>query len=270
MITTESYVTGAMVLGHSIERSSWNGDAAVLVTSDVGQAARERLGRFWRKVVEIQPLANPHTQGDRGLDYFDTMFTKLRIWELTDYERVVYVDSDAIVLGSLEELPDRPSFAAAPCLWPPDRFNSGVLVVEPSRERFGDLVSRIGELPSYDGSDQGFLNEYYHDWFSGPAGRRLPAIYNVQQFLYGYGAAWKSLLGKTRVLHYTGPMKPWRLRRALVRRCVGALHRRFSSAAPGTPSPLSLWWEMHESMERRGTSLPEKVDKSEIRRRLPR
>jgi glycogenin glucosyltransferase len=249
LVTTDSYLPGAVALGESLRRSGWKHDTLALVTSGVSTTVRERMGKFWDRVVEIEPVENPFAKEEQGYDYFDTMFCKYRIWQLTDYERVVYIDSDTIVLGSLDELLTRPSFAAAPCIWPPDRFNAGVLVVEPSEDMFDDLISRFGELSSYDGSDQGFLNSYYPDWYTGPPERRLPSTYNMPQLIYTYGTVWKRLLPEIRILHYTGPWKPWKHQRRLVRRIVRALALRFTEASRDVPTPVELWWQLNDSIE---------------------
>lgn len=46
-------------------------------------------------------------------------------------------------------------FAAAPDVFPPDRFNAGVMVVAPSSAVLDDMLSKVLELPSYDGGDTG-------------------------------------------------------------------------------------------------------------------
>ena len=46
-------------------------------------------------------------------------------------------------------------FAASPDIFPPDRFNAGVLVITPSESSFQSLLSAIPTTPSYDGGDTG-------------------------------------------------------------------------------------------------------------------
>jgi len=247
-VSTESYVIGALVLGWSLERSGWPYETRLLVTNDVGDTSRERLARFWHRIVDVDPITNPHPIEERGLETASECYTKLRVWQQTDLAKLVYVDSDTIVLGSLEALLDRPSFAAAPCMFPSDRFNAGVLVLDPSDETFRAMVPLIGKLPSYDGSDQGFLNAYFADWFTGPAEHRLPAKYNASQVLYLYGPAWSDMLPDIRVLHYMGSYKPWHLRSRLRRRLFKRLLIRFGPTQSGPPSPADLWWQLHSTL----------------------
>ena len=78
------------------------------------------------------------------------------------------------------------SFAAAPDVFPPDKFNAGVLVIQPNEAVFQDMVSRIAVLPSHDGGDTGFLNSYFPTWFSQSADSRLSFGYNAQRTLHWF------------------------------------------------------------------------------------
>lgn len=56
----------------------------------------------------------------------------------------------------LNQLFDRKvAFAAAPDVFPPDRFNPGVMVLTPSSAVLADMLSKISHLRSYDGRDTG-------------------------------------------------------------------------------------------------------------------
>ncbi|CAN0329506.1 unnamed protein product, partial [Laminaria digitata] len=104
-------------------------------------------------------------------------------------------------------------FAAAPDVFPPDRFNAGVMVVAPSSAVLDDMLSKVSELPSYDGGDTGFLNAYFSDWFSRPAAARLPFAYNALRTVYwttheknpGY---WEAI-GPKKIIHFCSSPKPW-------------------------------------------------------------
>lgn len=244
LVTSRQYVIGAMVLGHSLRRTGWRHDTLLMVTSEVPRPDREKLGRYWQHLVEVPLIENPNPEDEQGTDYFGTTYTKLRVWEQTEYSKLVYLDADTIVLNRLDELLSCPRFGAAPCMGALDMFNTGVMVVEPSKETLEDMVSKIGELTSYDGSDQGFLNSYYADWYSGPQEHRLPTRYNVPAIFYLYNASWTRLRDEICVLHFFGPRKPWKVKSRVAR----AIHKRFVSSIYPTPkngglSPFELWWD---------------------------
>ncbi|EKX51383.1 hypothetical protein GUITHDRAFT_65972, partial [Guillardia theta CCMP2712] len=146
-------------------------------------------------------------------------YTKLNIWKLTEFSKLVYVDADCLVMESIDDLFSRETrFAAAPDTFPPDRFNAGVLVVEPSLEVFEDMISRIGVMHSYDGGDTGFLNSYFHDWFTMGEASRLPFRYNALRTMYWLtqkkpgqpaGYSYWNAVGAVRCLHFCSFPKPW-------------------------------------------------------------
>jgi alpha-N-acetylglucosamine transferase len=249
LVTTDSYVVGAVVLGESIRRSGWKHDTLVLVAPEVSPAARERLAATWNRVIPVEHVPNPFPPNPKRTR-FQTTFTKLRIWEQTGYRRLVYLDADTLVVGSIDELLERPRFAAAPCMWLPDYFNAGVLVIEPSAEVFADMLSRLGTFPIYDESDQGFLNVYFREWFTADASWRLPAKFNLSQFTWMYAPSWTWTFPDLRVLHYT-KQKPWQYRSRIGRLLIRRWMQRLTEAPATGPSPFEMWWEVHDSMKTR-------------------
>jgi glycogenin glucosyltransferase len=125
----------------------------------------------------------------------------------------VYIDADAIVLQCVDDLFLRPNMAAAPDVFPPDKFNAGVLVVHPSLGEFRRLQGLVGETPSYDGGDTGFLNAVFSDWYTRGAAHRLPYGDNAQRILHWFTASkapgyWSAVL-PLRIVHYSSSPKPW-------------------------------------------------------------
>jgi hypothetical protein len=65
-------------------------------------------------------------------------------------------------------------FSAVPDVGWPDIFNSGVLVISPGKDKFDELMQLQKTKGSWDGGDQGLLNEWRgSDW------NRLSFVYNT-------------------------------------------------------------------------------------------
>jgi glycogenin len=65
-------------------------------------------------------------------------------------------------------------FAAAPDVGWPDIFNSGVMAFQPGQEKFDEIMTILQSKGSWDGGDQGVLNEWRGDnW------HRLSFTYNT-------------------------------------------------------------------------------------------
>lgn len=208
----DAYVPGIEALGRSLVESGTTRPRLVMTAPDVPASAKRRLAAAGWQIREVEPIPNPHPEGVLLFKRFGASFTKLRAFELIEFERVVFLDADTIVLRNIDDLFDRPAIAAAPDFFMPDRFNSGVMVIEPSLGLFARLQAKLAAAPSYDGGDQGFLNSFWPDWWSMSVAHRLPAGYNMHHFVFQFMLAHKGLreqcLADVRVVHYT-LQKPW-------------------------------------------------------------
>jgi alpha-N-acetylglucosamine transferase len=104
---------------------------ALLPTSDAFNLAhgRDRL----HGVAPFTKGAKPpfHTPLDN--------FAKLRLWQLTEYERVVFLDADTLMVRNCDKLFGYPEFCAAPNVYESvadfHRMNSGRLCRQSRRRR---------------------------------------------------------------------------------------------------------------------------------------
>ena len=208
----DAYVPGIEALGQSLIQTGTSVPLTVMVTPEVPPSARQRLLAHGFLLRDIQPIKNPRP--DRELLYprFALTYSKLRAFDLAEYDKVVLLDADTVVLRNIDELFERPAIAAASDFFMPDRFNSGVMVLDPSPELFVKLMTALEAAPTYDGGDQGFLNSYFSDWWAMPVEHRLPAVYNIHHFIFQFMSAHpdfgKQFLADTRIVHYT-LQKPW-------------------------------------------------------------
>jgi glycogenin glucosyltransferase len=69
-------------------------------------------------------------------------------------------------------------------VYPPDKFNAGVLLIRPNKSIFKDMMQKIAALPSHDGGDTGFLNSYYPEWYAGDSQTHLAFGYNAQRIVH--------------------------------------------------------------------------------------
>jgi glycogenin glucosyltransferase len=208
----DSYLPGVEVLGRSLAGTGTQVPRYVMVTPDVSAAARQTLSKQGFGLIDIEPIENPSSEVGQLFPRFALTFTKLRAFGLERFDKIVLLDADTVVLRNVDDLFGRPGFAAAPDFFLPDRFNSGVMVIEPSTALFDTLHEALLRVGSYDGGDQGFLNEMVPDWYARPVAYRLPAGYNMHhfvfQFLHAHESLTKRLEAEVRIVHFT-LQKPW-------------------------------------------------------------
>lgn len=165
--------------------------------------------KFNLVVVPTEPIGNPK---DNSTLLKQLSYTKLAIFGLDTLDKLVFLDLDLLVLDNIDELFDveTPDVAATSDGFPPSVFNSGVMVVRPDRRMYGDMLSRLNNLVSYDGGDQGFLNSYFGDWATGDPRRRLHSRYNTKASFWCYNKWGLEAVKPLKILHFCGcTMKPW-------------------------------------------------------------
>ena len=130
LVTNNDYAMGALALARSLGSAGCDAQLIVMTTSEVeGLEALESAGALIVRVAQppfsdafkechnrnAVHKAAPFDKGEKPLfhDPLDN-FCKLRLWEFEDYERIVFIDADAIVLKNIDRLFGYPQFSAAP------------------------------------------------------------------------------------------------------------------------------------------------------------
>lgn len=255
LVTNGDYVGGALALVRSITLTSTDADLVVLHTGAVSAGELTPVRALGARLVEAQLLPTsdafnerhararlhgnaPFTKG-RKPDFHTPLdnFVKLRLWQMEDYERVVFIDADALVLRNIDRLFDYPEFSAAPNVYESlgdfHRLNSGVFVARPSAATFADMLHVLDRPDAFwRRTDQTFLQSYFPDWHG------LPVFYNMLQYVwFNMPDLWDwASIG---VLHYQYE-KPWELD-----------HPRSEQLAP----LIRLWQAYHD-----GEGIPRPAD----------
>lgn len=179
LLCNDSFLPGVEVMLFSLlSHSHLNIPVIVMITPNVSrttQVALKRSVKSFAKLIQRPysinvvletvdhipgPSLESHVPG-----WVNSGYTKLRIWDL-QFDRIVYLDADTLVVDCIDELfqlnikGEPGSFAAAPDVFPPDKFNAGVLVVRPASQVFQAMLQHISVLPTHDGGDTGFLNSW--------------------------------------------------------------------------------------------------------------
>ncbi len=224
LVTNADYALGARALLRSIAWTGSTADRVVLHTGGVDSAVLAPLADLGARLVAVDLLptsqafntrhartnlhaAAPFTKG--GKPAFHTPldnFAKLRLWQLTDYRAVVFIDADALVLRTIDKLFHYPEFCAAPNVYESladfHRLNSGIFTARPNPRTFEAMLARLDQPEAFwRRTDQTFLETWFPDWHG------LPVTYNMLQYV------WFNLPGlwnwdTIRVLHYQYE-KPW-------------------------------------------------------------
>ena len=126
LLTTDNadYLRGALVLGSSIRSFDSSRDMVCLVTKAVPAEWRGSLsvaGWTVREVDEVREFwwdksSECSEHSDDQAERWGHMATKLRLWQLTQYERIMYLDADTVLTGARAPRPARFRPAAGHCV----------------------------------------------------------------------------------------------------------------------------------------------------------
>jgi alpha-N-acetylglucosamine transferase len=250
-LATPDFLPGILALSHSLRQTQNNTDLVVLVTPEIDKEIFSFFDTNSFRVKIVESIDNPYRKELTDPRFFH-MYTKLRVFTLTEYEKIVYLDADLLVCTCIECLFDKPHMSGVPAgsiieqnrHW--TKFNAGLLVIEPSMDLFKKMELEIRRLPSVTKGDQGFLHSYYPDWDDQPILHldhcfNIPALYLDQycamgRFAFDYHD--RTLISENiAIIHFWGGVKPWN---------YGEKYND-SGSLTKYEQAINLWWDYFDS-----------------------
>lgn len=223
LVTNADYASAAVALVRSLVLSGTDADIVIMHTAAVSAGdlvEAEQLGAMSHQaeLLETSAAFNERHARDRlhadapftkgGKPAFHTPldnFAKLRLWQL-DYERVVFLDADTLVVRNVDRLFDYPEFCAAPNVYESladfHRLNSGVFTARPSQATFEAMMARLDTPDAFwRRTDQTFLEAFFPQWHG------LPVTFNMLQYVwFAMPDLWR--WSSVQIVHYQYE-KPW-------------------------------------------------------------
>lgn len=223
VLTTDDYLEGILVLNYSLAKTNPKYPFVLLITPNLSKEVIESLAKHNINCIMIQNIDNPTKIVDKQLYRWHFTYPKLNIFGLKQFDKLVYLDADMLILNNIDELFEKPHMSAVnsggmlPRLSVWNKLNSGLMVVEPSTELFDDMLSKVGKIEGVAAAgDQDFLNAYYFNWASQKE-LHLDHGYNIfhihlheynQLFGYDFNVSAQKPI---KIIHYIGKTKPWHL-----------------------------------------------------------
>ena len=248
LLYSADYLPGVFALGYQVNKLLKEAgrndriETCLIVTTPLfndilSDLAKDLLNSIYNDIILVNPLECQDVSIERNSENLALLerpelsfaLIKARLWELTQYEQVLYLDSDTLplnkdFLGLFDIMSKQTKFqigAVADIGWP-DMFNSGVMMLIPDADTASVLQNYVIENTSIDGADQGILNQFFNqncctdellketfprEWV------QLSFTYNVTTPNLGYESspAMKYFKPTIKLIHFIGKHKPWSL-----------------------------------------------------------
>ncbi|XP_010446624.1 PREDICTED: galactinol synthase 6 isoform X2 [Camelina sativa] len=176
----KDYWMGVVGLAKGLRKVKSAYPLVVAILPDVPEEHRQILVAQGCIIREIEPVYPPENKEGYSMAYYVINYSKLRIWEFVEYEKMIYLDGDIQVFRNIDHLFDTPRgylYAVKDCFcevswtkspqykigycqqspekvtWPveslgappPAYFNAGMLIFEPNLVTYEDLL-RVVQL----------------------------------------------------------------------------------------------------------------------------
>ena len=255
LLTNNEFMPAMVAMLSSYNKVKTSYPITVMVLPEVSINNREILKHLGANVLSISQLhPTLFTTEFKGIEEpegrsYHTCMCKLHIFRLTQFDKLIYVDSDMIFVQNIDELFQCDCLSAV--VDPGYRgiinqFNAGLMVVKPNLQTYDDLI-KIMESYNHKNNwvtamgsttskldDQQILYEYFHNW-NEAVHLHLDKNYNIMLSHYDW---YKSTLlynhHNIKILHMTCPLRPWK---------TSSLAEYFS-ILPIPSLSVYIWWTM--------------------------
>lgn len=274
LLLNDSYLPGALVLAKSLRETHTDTPLVILYVkkelSDDVYNEIQQCGLFDRTIAIDGDVLG--TRNRFELDHLlqrtelSNTMSKLNVWRLVDYSKVIYLDSDTLIVDNIDHLFERDLpiggiSAASDSGWP-DIFNSGVFITKPDLGIYDKLLKFYQTEDSFDGADQGILNEFFNLQSDkmGTYWDRLPFIYNCTlNSNYEYLPAMIRFKNDIKVFHFIGKLKPW------INRSISWSNSNYPKIFGGDDNGLNkknlfeLWWDIYDKLADKSSTSTTKI-----------
>lgn len=217
-LTSTDYLDGIRTLLFSLNKVKSQYPLIVLVPTGFDGKSQQAI-RNWGGVIEpVEDIALGDLAELQKRPHWSNTFLKLRVFDMTEFEKVVFIDCDMIVLENIDHLFEKHHISAVQggkLIFRWEDINSGLMVIKPNHKEFSELVSLVPTVcrkrieANAGFGDQDVISYYYKNinklW---DEENHLDERYNamircIHELCVALG--YKNI----KIIHFTGDKKPW-------------------------------------------------------------
>ena len=227
LLSSRNYLPGVFALANSLRVVNSVYPLVCALSKSIGTEIEEDLENQGIKSIRLnEDVVSSDANPEKAtFSHWNFTFDKLQVWGLDGFEKLIFLDSDMLVLRNIDHLFEKEAFAAV-CAgksypghegW--NSLNSGLVVICPDKdvkqalmELTTSVISKFRTMNQLVG-DQDILHEYLPDW-KDEKHLHLDEGYNMfADYLTWYikhkGYAINGKGKPIYVIHFIGKLKPW-------------------------------------------------------------
>lgn len=222
---TNVYFAGAIVLGHSLKKTNTKYDRIIMTTNDVSLECINILKQIFTYIIPIDYISAHENIFQKTDSKFLEVFTKFQALSLTQYSKIILLDTDMIITKNIDHLFSLKPPAA--CLKNYNikygakidkkfickygrlinTINAGLMLLKPDSSELAAIKNDIlnsNQLHKFKYPEQDYISlRYCAEWHS------ITFNYNYQFGLTRRVSKLKYNADKIYVIHYSSSHKPW-------------------------------------------------------------
>ena len=214
VLSTNNYYKGVVALFESLKRTNTKyNNFVVVVNEDIDQDIINKLNNRGYRVIKKNKITFDFVKND-AYTYWHNTFDKFHVFDLVEFDKIVYLDSDMYIARNIDELFDYPDMSAvvAGKGYVPEwvEIGSGMMVIVPKENTSLGLIETLKNTKyDKDIGDQDVIETYY-DWKN--KNLAISENYNlfadyIDYYINNLGYSTDSIA----IVHFIGGIKPWML-----------------------------------------------------------
>lgn len=216
VLSTDSYLDGLLILNENLKNINSKYRLLCLINDNI---SKNVITVIEKNKIEYKMM--PKIIGeyiDKNNPQWFHSFDKINVFSLTEFEKIVYLDLDLLILKNIDCLFNKRHISMCSDFPFSDNYNSGVMVIKPNIDDYNNMINMINNNPIKYKGDQELINEYFKGRIN-----ELPRIYNCMravfyemmetniknEFAYKNSVCIFNEYDRPSIVHYIGALKPF-------------------------------------------------------------
>ena len=179
VLSTDDYLEGVLVLDYNLKQLFTRYPLLCLINESISDRTKKILEYFDIKYKVVKSISYSSSSYER----WNYTFDKLNVFSLTEYDKVIYLDSDFLILKDIDNLFKIDRFTMTSDIpFNEDKLNSAIMIVRPNMDDYNGLVEFVKYYDEHKVDNVGDQN-IINDFFRGRNVFSLDSSYNEMRLI---------------------------------------------------------------------------------------